>query len=87
MTMPSLRDHLDRTPGVRPRDLAAWMAPALGERTTPLPSRFFEEAALTVLAHVFRESSPIREALVYERRRFERLVQLIHRLPERGGGA
>jgi len=49
--------------------------------------RFFEEAALTVLAHVFRESGPIREALVYERRRFERLVQLIHRLPARGGGA
>ena len=43
-------------------------------------------AALTVLAHVFRESGPIREQLVYERRRFERLVQLIHRLPERGGG-
>ena len=49
--------------------------------------RFFEEAALTVLAHVFRDSGPIREALVYERRRFERLVQLIHRLPARGGGA
>ena len=36
-----------------------------------------------MLAHVFRESGPIREALVYERRRFERLVQLIHRLPAR----
>lgn len=83
--MPSLRDHLNRTPEVRSRNLAAWMAPALGERATPLPDRFFEEAALTVLAHVFRDAGPIREALVFERRRFERLVQLIHRLPARGG--
>ena len=83
--MPALRDHLIRTPEVRSRNLAAWMAPALGERATPMAPRFFEEAALTVLAHVFRESGPIREALVYERRRFERLVQLIHRLPARGG--
>ena len=80
-----LRDHLNRTPEVRSRNLAAWMAPALGERATPPPDRFFEEAALTVLAHVFRDSGPIREALVFERRRFERLVQLIHRLPARGG--
>jgi hypothetical protein len=84
--MQLLRDHLNRTPEVRSRNLAAWMAPALGERATPLPDRFFEEAALTVLAHVFRDSGPIREALVFERRRFERLVQLIHRLPERAGG-
>jgi len=83
--MNSLRDHLNRTPEVRSRNLAAWMAPALGERATPLPDRFFEEAALTVLAHVFRDSGPIREALVFERRRFERLVQLIHRLPATGG--
>ncbi|MDA8237981.1 MAG: hypothetical protein M0T75_08895 [Chloroflexi bacterium] len=40
-----------------------------------------------MLAHVFRDAGPIREQLVYERRRFERLVQLIHRLPERAGGA
>lgn len=57
-----------------------------GVESTPLAPRFFEEAALTVLAHVFRESGPVREQLVYEKRRFERLVQLIHRLPERGGG-
>ena len=49
--MPSLREHLNRTPEVRSRNLAAWMAPALGERATPLPDRFFEEAALTVLGH------------------------------------
>jgi hypothetical protein len=84
--MPSLRDHLIRTPEVRARNLSAWMAPALGDRPTPLPDRFFEEAALTVLAHVFRDSGPIREKLLYERRRFERLVQLIHRLPDREGG-
>ncbi len=84
--MPSLRDHLLRTPAVRVRDLSSWMAPSLGERATPLPDRFFEEAALTVLAHVFRESGPIREQLVHERRGFERLVQLIHRLPANGGG-
>ena len=83
--MQSLRDHLNRTPEVRSRNLTAWMAPALGEREHQMAPRFFEEAALTVLAHVFRESGPIREALVYERRRFERLVQLIHRLPARGG--
>ena len=83
--MPSLRDHLIRTPEIRPRNLSAWMAPALGERATPMAPRFFEEAALTVLAHVFRESGPIREQLVGERRRFEGLVHVIHRLPERGG--
>jgi hypothetical protein len=84
--MPSLRDHLIRTTEIRPRNLSAWMAPALGERAIPLAPRFFEEAALTVLAHVFRESGPIREQLLFERRRFERLVQLIHRLPDRRGG-
>ena len=85
--MPSLRDHLDRTPAVRARDLSGWMAPALGPREHQMAPRFFEEAALTVLAHVFRESGPLREALLYERRRFERLAHIIHRLPERGGDA
>jgi hypothetical protein len=84
--MPSLRDHLNRAPAVNSRDLFAWMAPALGEREMRMPPRFFEEAALTVLAYVFRDSGPLREQLVFERRRFERLVQLIHRLPARGGG-
>jgi len=82
--MPSLRDHLTRTPAVRPRDLAAWMAPALG-RVAPAAPRYLEEAALTVLAHVFRDAGLTREAIVFERHRFERLVQLIHRLPARGG--
>ena len=83
--MRSLRDHLDRTPPVQARDLASWMAPAIGRREYPLSSRFFEEAALTVLAHVFRDSGPIREALVADRRRFERLAYIVHRLPARGG--
>jgi hypothetical protein len=84
--MPSLRDHLSRTPEVRSRNLSAWMAPALGERATPLPDRSFEEAALTVLAHVFRESGPIREQLLFEQGRFARVVQIIYRLPDRRGG-
>ncbi len=84
--MPSLRDHVLRTSEIRPRNLSAWMAPALVERATPMAPRFFEEAALTVLAHVFRESGPIREQLLFERHRFERLVHVIHRLPGRGGG-
>ena len=84
--MSSLPEHVNRTPAIRPRSFALMVAPCIGERATPLPDRFFEEAALTVIAHVFRDAGPIREALVYERRRFERLVQLIHRLPARGGG-
>jgi len=40
---------------------------------------------MTVLVHVVRESGPIREQLLFERRRFERLVHIIHCLPERGG--
>jgi hypothetical protein len=83
--MPSLRDHLLRTPEVRSRNLSAAMAPALGERVTPMSPRIIEVAAMTVLAHVVRESGPIREQLLFERRRFERLVHIIHCLPERGG--
>jgi hypothetical protein len=60
------------------------MAPALG-RVVPVAPRYLEEAALTVLAHVFRDAGLTREALVFERHRFERLVLLIHRLPTRGG--
>jgi hypothetical protein len=83
--MPSLRDHLIRTPEIRPRTLGTWIAPALGERATPMSPRILEEAALSVLAHIVGQSGPIREQLVGERRRFERLVHVIHRLPERGG--
>lgn len=83
--MPSLRDHLNRTPEVRSRNLATWMAPALGLRATPMSPRFFEDAALTVLAHVLRDAGPIHEVLALERRRFDQLVYTIHRLPARGG--
>ncbi|MEW5991623.1 MAG: hypothetical protein AB1736_09825 [Chloroflexota bacterium] len=61
------------------------MAPALGLRATPMSPRFFEEAALTVLAHVLRDAGPIHEVLALERRRFDELVYLMHRLPDRGG--
>jgi hypothetical protein len=56
-----------------------------GERLTPMSPRILEEAAITVLAHVVRESGPIREQLLFEQRRFERLVHIIHCLPNRGG--
>jgi hypothetical protein len=84
--MPSLRDHLLRTPEVRPRNLGLWMAPALAGWGTPTSPRLVEEAALTVLAHVVQESGPTREQLVRERVRFERLENIVLRLPERGGG-
>ena len=83
--MPSLRDHILRTPEIRPRNLSTAMAPALGERATPTSPRILEEAAMAVLVHVVRESGPIREQLLFERRRFERLVHIIHCLPSRGG--
>lgn len=83
--MPSLRDHLAGLPEIRSRDLAAAIGRGLTERATPLGPGALEAAALTLLAHVVRDADPIREALVFERRRFERLVQLIHRLPTRGG--
>jgi hypothetical protein len=35
---------------------------------------------------VFRQSGPLREQLVFERHRFERLVHAVHRCPERRGG-
>jgi hypothetical protein len=84
--MSSLRDHLARTPEIRPRAFGSFVAPFIGERASDLPPRYVEEAALTVLAAVFRQSGPIREQLVAERRRFERLTQHIHRLPERPRG-
>jgi hypothetical protein len=84
--MPSLREHLARTPEIRPRNFARWMAPALNGWGTPTTPRLVEEAALTVLAHVVGQSGPTREQLMVERQRFERLVYAIHRLPERGGG-
>jgi hypothetical protein len=85
--MPSLRDHLARTPEVRARNLGRWMAPALNGWGTPTAPRLVEEAALTVLAHVVSQTGPTREQLVLQRRQFERLLHAIHRLPEREGGS
>jgi hypothetical protein len=62
------------------------MAPALIDRAAPMAPRFVEEAALSVLAHVMREQGPVREALVADRRRFEVLAAVVHRLPPAGGG-
>ena len=84
--MQSLRDHLLRTQAVRPRDLGRWIAPALGERARPLSTPILEEAALSVFAHIVGGERLTREGLVADQRRFERLVYLVHRLPEQGGG-
>ncbi len=84
--MPSLRDHLLRTPYVQPRSFASTVAPFIGERAGSVPTRHVEDAALTVLAAVYQQTGLLREQIIFERRRFERLVHLIHRLPTREGG-
>ena len=85
--MPSLRESVGRTSPIRPRSLSLWMAPFIGDRAAETPSRILEDAALTVLANVFARSGPFREQLLTERRHFERLTVLVHRLPvaRRGG--
>jgi len=84
--MPSLPEHVARTPAVRARSFALSVAPFIGERVGTLPIRHVEDAAITVLAAVFQQNGPLREQLVFERRRFERLVHAVHRCPERRGG-
>jgi hypothetical protein len=84
--MPSLPEHVARTQAVRPRSFAMAVAPFIGERVGTLPIHHVEDAAITVLAAVFAQSGPFREQLVFERHRFERLVQTLHRCPERRGG-
>ena len=84
--MPSLRDHLGSVPAIRSRSVGAWLAPALRETAPAVTPRVVEEAAATVLAHVLRGGGPIREALIADRRRFERLTVLVYRLPDRRGG-
>ncbi len=84
--MPSLHDHLLRTPYVEPRSFALSVVPFLGERRDPYRTHLVEESALRVLAAVYQQTGILREQLVFERQRFDRLVQLIHRLPERDGG-
>ncbi len=84
--MPSLPEHLGRTPEVQARSFGLMVAPFIGERAGSFPLRYVEDAAITVLAAVFEQSGPIREQLLFERRRFERLANLVHRCPERQGG-
>lgn len=84
--MPSLPEHVTRTQAIRPRSFAMAVAPFIGERVGTLPIRHVEDAAITVLAAVFAQSGPLREQLVFERHRFERLVQAVHRCSERRGG-
>ncbi len=84
--MNSLPEHLRRIQPVRTRSLALMVAPFIGARVGTLPIRHVEDAAITVLAAVFGQSGPLREQLVTERSRFERLVQAVHRAPGRRGG-
>ena len=84
--MPSLRDHLLRMPYVQPRSFALSVAPFLGERHDPYRTHLVEESALRVLAAVYQQTGVLREQLVFERQRFDRLVQILYRLPERDGG-
>ena len=84
--MPSLHEYLERTREIRPRPFGLMIAPFVGERAGTFPPRHVEEAAVTVLAAVFQQSGPIREQLLFERRRFERLANLVYRCPERRGG-
>lgn len=84
--MPTLREHVARTPFVEPRSLALMVAPLLGERSDPYRARIVEEAALTVLGAVVGRTGVTREQLVIEQRRFHAIVSLIHRLPASDGG-
>jgi hypothetical protein len=79
--MQSLREHFVRLPEVRPRTLAGIMAPALSERSVPVSPRMLEESAAFLFAHVAQQSGPFREQLLSDRRRFVRLVDVVHRLP------
>ena len=84
--MNSLPEHVRRIQAMRARSLALMVAPFIGGRVGTLPIRHVEDAAITVLAAVYSQSGPLREQLVTERSRFERLVNAVHRAPERQGG-
>ncbi|MHB8958338.1 MAG: hypothetical protein ACYDAN_01770 [Candidatus Limnocylindrales bacterium] len=83
--MISLPEHLRRLDPVRPRSIEESVSPYLARAGTH-PSRYVEEAALTVLAAVYQRSGPLREQLLAERPRFERLASLVYRAPERREG-
>ncbi len=84
--MNSLPERLLQLEAIRPRSISSAVAPYLGPRSGTLPAHYVEEAALTILASVLQQGAPLREQLVNERLRFERLVSLVHRAPERRGG-
>lgn len=84
--MSSLPEHVNRVAAIRPRSFAMAVAPFIGERVGTLPIRHVEDAAITVLAAVYQQSGPLREQLLLERPRFERLAHAVHRCPERRGG-
>jgi hypothetical protein len=83
--MHSLPEHVRRIAPVRARSLALMVAPFLGGGVGSLPIRHVEDAAITVLAAVAGQSGPLREQLVSERPRFERLVHAVHHTPARRG--
>jgi len=84
--MNSLPEHLLQLEAIRPRSISSAVAPYLGPRAGTLPAHYVEEAAFTILASVLQQGAPLREQLLTERPRFERLVTLVHRAPERRGG-
>lgn len=84
--MTPLAELVGRLPAVRARSIARSVGPFLEERGGPPSAHRLEAAALTVLAAVYREGGPLREELLAERARFERLVRLVHRAGHRRGG-
>jgi hypothetical protein len=84
--MSSLPEHVRRIEPVQARSVAATLAPYLGSGAGTIPARYVEEAALTVLAAVYQQGGPLREQLLNERARFERLATLVHRASARRGG-
>ena len=83
--MTSLPESVRRIEPARARSVEASLAPYLG-RVGTYPTRYVEEAALTILASVYLQTGTLREQLLGERARFERLVNLVYRAPERRGG-
>ena len=84
--MSSLPERLRQLEAIRPRSIGSAVAPYLGPRAGTLPAHYVEEAALTILAAVYQQGGPLREQLQAERLRFEQVVHLVHRAPERRGG-
>ncbi len=84
--MNSIPEHVRRLEAVRPRSITSAVTQHLGPRAGTIPARYVEEAALTILASVLQQAAPLREQLLAERPRFERLASLVYRASERRGG-